>query len=193
MSLRDVWARQVYPFLREWEGKQESVFTLAFFELKKRKKMALRVRRIKKAFGFDKTKTEKYVLVPDRATVVDFEALCDQVAAVSGINLGMVQSVVYGLVKSMKTFIRQGHSVQVSGFGTFVPSFNAKSSLDEKEVNVDSIHHVKLRFLPSVELRAVMHSMDFEFDVVDSTKDSKATSEGEDPGDGTGSESPDEI
>ena len=59
--------------------------------------MALRVRRIKKAFGFDKTKTEKYVIVPDRATVVGFEALCDQVAAVSGINLGLVQSVVYGL------------------------------------------------------------------------------------------------
>ena len=109
--------------------------------------MALRVRRIKKVFGFDKTKTEKYVIVPDRATVVGFEALCDQVAAVSGINLGMVQSVVYGLVKSMTTFIRQGHSVQVTGFGTFVPSFNAKSSLDEKEANVDSIHHVKLRFL----------------------------------------------
>lgn len=36
--------------------------------------MALRVRRIKKAFGFDKTKTEKYVIVPDRATVVGFEA-----------------------------------------------------------------------------------------------------------------------
>ena len=93
--------------------------------------MALRVRRIKKAFGFDKSKTEKYVIVPDRATVVGFEALCDQVAAVSGINLGMVQSVVYGLVKSMTTFIRQGHSVQVTGFGTFVPSFNAKSSLGE--------------------------------------------------------------
>lgn len=150
--------------------------------------MALRVRRIKKAFGFDKTKTEKYVIVPDRATVVNFEALCDQVAAVSGINLGMVQSVVYGLVKSMTTFIRQGHSVQVVGFGTFVPSFNAKSSLEEKEANVDSIHHVKLRFLPSAELRAVMKSMEFEFDVVDSTNDSTSASGG-----GSDSESPDEV
>lgn len=165
-----------------------SVFILVLLNSKKRKNMALRVRRIKKAFGFDKTKTEKYVIVPDRATVVGFEALCDQVAAVSGINLGMVQSVVYGLVKSMTTFIWQGHSVQVTGFGTFVPSFNAKSSLDEKEANVDSIHHVKLRFLPSAELRTVMKSMEFEFDVTDSTNDSKTTSEG-----GGDSESPDEI
>lgn len=142
--------------------------------------MALRVRRIKKSFGFDKTKTEKYVLVPDRATVVKFEALCDQIAMVSGVNLGLVQSVVYGLVKSMTTFIRQGHFVQVTGFGTFVPSFNAKSNVVEEEVNVSSIHKVKLRFIPSAELKTVMNSMVFEFDVVDSTSDSKTTSDGED-------------
>ena len=142
--------------------------------------MALRVRRVKKAFGFDKTKTEKYVLVPDRATVVKFEALCEQVATVSGINLGLVQSVVYGLVKSMTTFILHVHSVQVAGFGTFVPSFNAKSSVAEEAVNVSSIHKVKLRFLPSAELKAVMNSMEFEFDVVDSTNDSKTTSGGGD-------------
>lgn len=141
--------------------------------------MALRIRRIKKAFGFDKTKTQKYVLVPDRATVVSFEHLCDQVAEVSGVNRGMVQSTLYGLVQSLKTFIRQGHSVQVAGFGTFIPSFNAKSSLVEKEVNVDAIRKVKLRFIPSAELREVLDNMEFEFDVVDSTNDSKTSSEGE--------------
>ena len=45
------------------------VFILVLLNSKKRKNIALRVRRIKKAFGFDKTKTEKYVIVPDRATV----------------------------------------------------------------------------------------------------------------------------
>lgn len=140
--------------------------------------MALRIRRIKKAFGFDKTNTQKYVLVPDRATVVNFEHLCDQVAQVSGVNRGMVQSTLYGLVQSMKTFIRQGHSVQVAGFGTFIPSFNAKSSLVEKEVNVDAIRKVKLRFIPSAELRQLLDKMEFEFDTVESTNDSKTPSGG---------------
>lgn len=140
--------------------------------------MALRIRRIKKAFGFDETKTQKYVLVPDRATVVNFEHLCDQVAQVSGINRGMVQSTLYGLVQSMKTFIRQGHSVQVAGFGTFIPSFNAKSSLVEKEVNADAIRKVKLRFIPSAELRQLLDKMEFEFDTVESTNDSQTSSGG---------------
>lgn len=146
--------------------------------------MALRIRRVKKAFGFDKTKTQKYVLVPDRATVVSFEHLCGQVAEVSGVNRGMVQSALYGLVQSLKTFIRQGHSVQVAGFGTFVPSFNAKSSLVEKEVNVNAIRKVKLRFIPSAELREVLVNMEFEFDAVDSTNDSKTSSEGEEDSEG---------
>ncbi len=155
--------------------------------------MGLRVRRVKRAFGFDKSKTEKYVIVPDRATIVSFEHLCEQVALISGINLGMVQATVFGLVRSMRTFIQQGHTVQVEGFGTFIPSFNAKSSLVEKEANVDSIHHVKLRFLPSAELKAAMSSMEFVFDATDSTNDSK-TASGEDGSEsGDDSESPDEI
>ena len=140
--------------------------------------MALRIRRIKKAFGFDETKTQKYVLVPDRATVVTFEHLCDQVVQVSSINRGMVQSTLDGLVQSMKTFIQQGHSVQVAGFGTFIPSFNVKSSLVEKDVNVDAIRKVKLRFIPSAELRQLLDNMEFEFDVVESTDDSKTSSGG---------------
>lgn len=152
--------------------------SLRMFHSKVLKKfMALRVRRVKKVFGFDKTKTEKYVLVPDRATVVKFEALCSHVATVSGVNLGLVQSVLYGLGQSMTTFIREGHSVQVTGFGTFIPSFNAKSSTDEEKVNVSSILKMRLRFIPGTELKAVMDSMEFEFDVLDSTNDTKTASD----------------
>ena len=49
------------------------------------------------------------------------------------------------------------------------------------------ITKVKLRFLPCVELREVMENMEFEFDVTDSTNDSKTESseeETEDPDDG---------
>lgn len=139
--------------------------------------MALRIRRIKKVFGYDKTKTEKYVVVPDRATVVPFEHLCDQIAKTGGINRGIVQATLYGLVGSMQTFIREGHAVRIDGFGTFIPSFNAKSSEVEKEANIDSITNRKLRFLPSAELRDVINNIEFEFDVIDSTNDSAADDE----------------
>ena len=141
--------------------------------------MALRIRRVKTIFGYDKTKTEKYVVVPDRATVVNNEKICTLCTTFSGISVGIVQAVIQSLVQAMLTFIEEGHTVQLKGFGTFIPSFNAKSSLVEKEANVDSIHHRKIRFLPALELRAAMNKMQFVFDETDSTQDEKKASEEE--------------
>ncbi|GEM_PF-4428211 len=62
--------------------------------------MGLRVRCVKRAFGFDKSKTEKYVIVPDCATIVSFEHLCEQVVWGSGINLGMVQATIFRIGSS---------------------------------------------------------------------------------------------
>lgn len=140
--------------------------------------MGLRFRRVKKAFGFDKSKTEKYVVVPDRATPVSFEYLCEEIALISGINVGMVWATMFSLVRSMKTFIQQGHTVQVEGFGSFIPSFNAKSSLVEKEANAESIRKMKLRFIPCVELRDMMNSMTVDFNDKDSTNDAGSSSGG---------------
>lgn len=137
--------------------------------------MALKYRRVKKTFGFDKSKTEKYVVVPERATPVEFEYLCEQIALISGVNKGMVRATLYGLVSSMKTFIQQGHTVQVEGFGSFIPSFNARSSLVEKDANAESIRKMKLRFVPCAELREMMERVRMDFNDKDSTNDTNTS------------------
>ena len=149
--------------------------------------MAFKFRRIKKVFGFDKSKTEKYVVVPDRATPVSFRNLCEQIALISGINLGNVQATLFALVRSMKTFFQEGHAVQVEGFGTFMPSFNAKSSQIEEDANADSIVRVKLRFIPCDELRTMLNNITFTFNEKDSTNDSKTSTSTEED------EQPDEL
>ncbi|WP_293739439.1 hypothetical protein [uncultured Parabacteroides sp.] len=109
-----------------------------------------------------------------------FGFLREQVALVSGVNSGMVRATLYGLVRAMKTFIEQGHTVNVEGFGSFIPTFSAKSSTVEKEANVDSIRKMKLRFVPCTELREMMDGMILDFNDKDSTNDSEASSGGED-------------
>lgn len=134
--------------------------------------MALKFRRIKKAFGFDKTKTEKYVVTPDRGAVVPFKDLCEQIALVSGVNKGNVVATLDALAVSMRTYILQGHAVRVEGIDTYVPSFNAKSSPVEGETNADSIYRMKLRFIPCSELRDMMYKIEVVFNTKDSTSDS---------------------
>lgn len=122
--------------------------------------MALQFKRVKRAFGFDESRTEKYFVTPDRALPVEFEYLCEVIAMASGFSMGVVRAVVYDLVRSMKTFIQQGHTVQVEGLGSFIPSFNAKSSTEEEEANADSIYRTKLRFVPCMELREMMEKLE---------------------------------
>ena len=142
--------------------------------------MAFKIRRIKKVFGFDKTKTEKYVVTPDRGAVVSFKDLCKQIALVSGVNKGNVTATLDALVESMRTYILQGHSVRVDDLGTFVPSFNAKSSPVESEANVDSIYRMKLRFIPCTELREMLDTIEVVFNKKDSTSDNVTNTDDDD-------------
>ena len=95
--------------------------------------MALRTRRVKRVFAYEKTNTEKYVLVSDRATTVTFENLCSVAARSTTLSPEVIQLVTNALAYAMKTFIQEGHPVQIEGIGTFTPSFSAKSQLVEEE------------------------------------------------------------
>ena len=95
--------------------------------------MALRTRRVKRVFAYEKTNAEKYVLVPDRATTVTFENLCSVAARSTTLSPEVIQLVTNALAYAMKTFIQEGHPVQIEGIGTFTPSFSAKSQLVEEE------------------------------------------------------------
>lgn len=58
--------------------------------------MALKFRRVKKSFGFDKSKTEKYLVVPERATPVEFGYLCEEIAMVSGVTKEWLEQLCMG-------------------------------------------------------------------------------------------------
>ena len=92
-----------------------------------------RTRRVKSVFAYEKTNAEKYVLVPDRATTVTFENLCSVAARSTTLSPEVIQLVTNALAYAMKTFIQEGHPVQIEGIGTFTPSFSAKSQLVEEE------------------------------------------------------------
>ena len=137
--------------------------------------MSLRTRRVKKAFGFDKTEAQKYVLVPDRATTVSFEHLCAVASRSTTLSLEVIRLVTGALAFAMRTFIQEGHPVQIEGIGTFTPSFSAKSQVVEEEANLASIRAVRINYLPAVALKVALNQMGFVFDKTDSTQDATTT------------------
>ena len=63
--------------------------------------MALNYEVKKRVFGFDKTKTEKYVAQLKTLGMVEFEDLCDEVTKVGMAPRGVVKMVLDGLIDTL--------------------------------------------------------------------------------------------
>ena len=96
--------------------------------------MALKYVVKKRVFGFDKTKTEKYVAQNVITNTVNFRDLCKEVSMFGMIPEGAVKHVIDALIDALNTNLNKGLSVQLGDFGCFRPGMNCKSQDEEKDV-----------------------------------------------------------
>ena len=89
--------------------------------------MALNYEVKKKVFGFDQTKTEKYVAQLKTLGIIQFGDLCDEVTKIGMAPRGVVKMVLDGLIDTLNININKGFSVQLGDFGCLRPGINAKS------------------------------------------------------------------
>ena len=76
--------------------------------------MALNYEVKKRVFGFDKTKTEKYVAQLKTLGMVEFGDLCDEVTKVGMAPRGVVKMVLDGLIDTLNMNINKGFSLQLA-------------------------------------------------------------------------------
>lgn len=112
----------------------------------------------KQRFGFDETRSEKYVAKQVITGKVSFSKLCSQVGQICGAHRGTVQLVIAGLVDVLVNNLDDGKSVQLGEFGTFRPSINSKASDTEEDVSAGSIYRRKIIFTPGGALKNAMNS-----------------------------------
>lgn len=102
----------------------------------------------KRVFGFDKTKTEKYVAKSVGSGKIDFEKMCAKVSRICGIHRATVNLVVSGLVDMMADDIDDGKTVKLGEFGTFRPTIRTKCAETAKDVSADNIRSKRILFTP---------------------------------------------
>ncbi len=107
--------------------------------------MALNYEVKKRVFGFDKTKTEKYVAQLKTLGMVEFGDLCDEVT-----------KVLDGLIDTLNMNINKGFSVQLGDFGCFRPGLNAKSQDKEEDVKSDTVYRRKIIFTPGQQFKEML-------------------------------------
>lgn len=112
----------------------------------------------KQVFGFDETRTAKFVPKQVITGQVTFSKLCLQVGQICGAHRGTVQLVIAGLVDALVNNLDDGKSVQLGEFGIFRPSIKANASDTEEEADASKIYRRKIIFTPGRALKDVMNS-----------------------------------
>lgn len=121
--------------------------------------MALKYVVKKRVFGFDKTKTEKYVAQNVITNTVDFRDLCKEVSMYGMIPEGAVKHVIDALIDALNTNLNKGLSVQLGDFGCFRPGMNCKSQDAAEDVDADTIQRVKIVFTPGYKFKEMLEKV----------------------------------
>ena len=108
--------------------------------------MAIKYEVKKVVFGFDKTKTEKFVAQAKVLGMVEFKTLCEEVQKVSMAPRGVLKMVIDGLIDTLNMDLDKGYSVQLGDFGCFRPGLNAKSQAGVKDVDANTVYRRKIIF-----------------------------------------------
>ena len=101
--------------------------------------MAFRYVIKKRVFGFDETKSEKYVAASFSVGEISYDKLCDQVTKEGMAPRGVVKMVMDGLIDALSTYVSLGATVKLGDFG--------------KNVTADSIYRQKLILTPGKRLK----------------------------------------
>ncbi|WP_291530244.1 HU family DNA-binding protein [Bacteroides sp. UBA939] len=121
--------------------------------------MALEYVVTKRVFGFDESKTEKYVAKSVRSGQTSFSKACAKVSRLCGVHRKVVDLVVSGLVDMMAEDIDDGKSVQLGEFGIFRPTIKAKSADSEEGIKASSIVRKRIVFTPGKIFQRTLNEM----------------------------------
>lgn len=115
--------------------------------------MSIKYKVVKQVFGFDETKTPRYVVKPVTSGVLTFNKVRSQVTQICGIHRGTVNLVIDGLLDVMVNNLDMGHSIQLGEFGMLRPAIRAKAQDTEETANAESIYRRRINFVPGKLLK----------------------------------------
>jgi len=150
--------------------------------------MALNYVVTKRVFGFDESKSEKFVVRPVSSGEVSFEKLCTQVSQVCGAHRGVVQQVIAGTVDVMINNLDDGKTVRLGEFGLFRPTLSTKAVDTEEEATASCVCRKRIHFTPGAALKHAVNRMALTRYAIPDTDWTDGSSGGGNPDGGTGNQ-----
>lgn len=147
----------------------------------------------KRVFGFDKTKTEKYVAQHFITNTMNFKQLCNEVSKLGLIPEGTVKHVLDGMIDALVINLNKGISIQLGDFGCFRPGINCKSQDTAEAVDASTIQRVKIIFTPGCKFKEMLREISIQKLEEEADSSGTGSGSGEEGGGDNDGESPDPI
>ena len=95
------------------------------------------------------TKVVRYFPGVDHVSPVDVDRLCADIEHSTSLSEADVKAVINAMQYHIVRYLQQGNSVRLGDLGSFRPTVSAASVTDPKDVKVELVKNVRVRFTPS--------------------------------------------
>lgn len=103
-----------------------------------------------------KTGKVAWYLQKRKYDTISSKELVEAMARNTGIPVAKVAMATDAIVKQLKNFLLNGHSVNIIGLGTFSPRIKSRPSTTKDEVSADNVKALLLKFRPQTDIREDM-------------------------------------
>lgn len=119
--------------------------------------MLFKKRKRKVTTGF--SPGDKFVAQLDRSVKVDTKQIADMMVTSSTVSKGDMLNVIDSLLTQMLYLLQLGHTIKLTGFGTFYVRTNVKAVDTLEEVTADTVEKIGIGFLPETDVRERMNKV----------------------------------
>lgn len=121
--------------------------------------MALVYEKQKIKLNYKEDKPEVYRIKPVKQQPVSFDDLLSEVSNSCGVNRSQTKAVIEALIDRMTVFMNYGMLVKLGDFGSFKPTFNAKTGATADAVSADNVTRKKIQFFPGKRFKQMLSGM----------------------------------
>jgi len=150
--------------------------------------MGIQVRKAKMRLTFREEKPEVFKLRQLTYPAVTFAQLVNECSNSCGVNPAQTKAVIDALVNRLVHYMEIGHGVKMGDFGSFKPTFNAKTARSLKETTLETVTVKKVQFYPGKAFKQMLSNLSItEAEAVSLHDDSDGgNADGGDDGNGNG-------
>ena len=117
-------------------------------------------RKTRTVLNFMEEKPTRYKIAQLSLPQISYSDLLEEVSHAENVNETVTQAVDTALLNRLTHYMQNGHSVSLGAFGSFKPTFRAKTAKTLEEADASTVTQKLIRFYPGKKLREMIQEVE---------------------------------